>query len=54
MNTSILRERLDRVHRAARARPTLVAVDFAEQGDLLGVVDATQPLNRGVPSAAWA
>jgi hypothetical protein len=40
VNSSILRDRLarctDRRHRA----PTLVAVDFAEQGDLLRVVDA--------------
>ena len=31
------------LHASARARPTLVAVDFAEQGDLLGVVER---LNR--------
>ena len=49
VNTSILRERVAEC-RAARGRgPTLVAVDFAEQGDVLGVVDR---LNRRGREAA--
>jgi hypothetical protein len=43
VNTSILRERLARCTRVRGRSPTLVAVDFAEQGDLLGVVER---LNR--------
>jgi hypothetical protein len=43
VNTSILRERLAECTRARRRGPTLVAVDFAEQGDVLGVVER---LNR--------
>ena len=38
VNTSILRERLAECARVRHRGPTLVAVDFAEQGDLLGVV----------------
>ncbi len=44
VNSSILRERVaECTHQRGRA-PTLVAVDFAEQGDLLSVVRAAQPL----------
>jgi hypothetical protein len=43
VNTSILRERLAECMRVRRRGPTLVAVDFAEQGDVLGVVER---LNR--------
>jgi hypothetical protein len=43
VNTSILRERLAECTRLRGRGPTLVAVDFAEQGDLLGVVER---LNR--------
>jgi hypothetical protein len=39
VNTSILRDRVARCARTRGRTPTLVAVDFAEQGDLLGVVD---------------
>jgi len=38
VNSSILRERLARCTTARGRGPTLVAIDFAEQGDLLGVV----------------
>ncbi len=43
VNTSILRQRLAECARVRHRGPTLVAVDFAEQGDLLGVVER---LNR--------
>jgi hypothetical protein len=43
VNTSILRARLAECTRARGRVPTLVAVDFAEQGDLLAVVER---LNR--------
>jgi hypothetical protein len=43
VNTSVLGERLAECTRARGRRPTLVAVDFAEQGDVLGVVER---LNR--------
>jgi hypothetical protein len=43
VNTSILRERIAECTGVRRRGPTLVAVDFAEQGDVLGVVDR---LNR--------
>jgi hypothetical protein len=43
VNTSILRERLAECTRLRGRGPTLVAVDFAEQGDVLGVVER---LNR--------
>ena len=43
VNTSILRHRLVECTRVRHRGPTLVAVDFAEQGDLLGVVER---LNR--------
>jgi hypothetical protein len=43
VNTSILRERLAECAHLRDHPPTLVAVDFAEQGDLLGVVER---LNR--------
>jgi hypothetical protein len=43
VNTSILRERVAECTRVRGRGPTLVAVDFAEQGDLLGVVER---LNR--------
>ncbi len=43
VNTSILRERIAECTVARGRGPTLVAVDFAEQGDLLGVVER---LNR--------
>jgi hypothetical protein len=43
VNTSILRERITECTVARKRGPTLVAVDFAEQGDLLGVVER---LNR--------
>jgi hypothetical protein len=43
VNSSILRTRLDRCAAARGRGPTLVAVDFAEQGDLLEVV---RRLNR--------
>jgi hypothetical protein len=39
VNASMLRERVARCTRQRGRTPTLVAVDFAEQGDLLGVVD---------------
>jgi hypothetical protein len=38
VNASILRERIAECTVARKRGPTLVAVDFAEQGDLLGVV----------------
>jgi len=43
VNTSILRQRLAECTRVRHRGPTLVAVDFAEQGDVLGVVER---LNR--------
>jgi hypothetical protein len=43
VNTSILRQRIAECARVRDRGPTLVAVDFAEQGDLLGVVER---LNR--------
>jgi hypothetical protein len=43
VNTAILRERVAECTRVRGRGPTLVAVDFAEQGDLLGVVER---LNR--------
>lgn len=43
VNTSILRRRLTECATVRRRAPTLVAVDFAEQGDLLGAVER---LNR--------
>lgn len=43
VNTSVLRERLTECEELRHRGPTLVAVDFAEQGDLLGVVER---LNR--------
>jgi hypothetical protein len=43
VNTSILRDRLTECEDQRGRAPTLVAVDFAEQGDLLGVVER---LNR--------
>ena len=43
VNTSILRERLAECAEVRHRGPTLVAVDFAEQGDLLAVVER---LNR--------
>jgi hypothetical protein len=43
VNTSILRARVAECTRVRGRGPTLVAVDFAEQGDLLGVVER---LNR--------
>jgi len=43
VNSTVLKERVARCTRERGRVPTLVAVDFAEQGDLLGVVDA---LNR--------
>jgi hypothetical protein len=43
VNTSILRDRIDECTRLRHHVPTLVAVDFAEQGDVLGVVER---LNR--------
>jgi hypothetical protein len=43
VNTSILRERLVECTARRERGPTLVAVDFAEQGDVLGVVER---LNR--------
>jgi hypothetical protein len=43
VNTKILRERIDECARLRGRAPTLVAVDFAEQGDVLGVVER---LNR--------
>jgi hypothetical protein len=43
VNTSLLRDRVLRCTRDRGRAPTLVAVDFAEQGDVLGVVDR---LNR--------
>ena len=43
VNTSILRERITECTVTRGRGPTLVAVDFAEQGDLLGVVER---LNR--------
>jgi hypothetical protein len=43
VNTQILRERVAECARVRGRRPTLVAVDFAERGDVLGVVDR---LNR--------
>jgi hypothetical protein len=43
VNTSILRQRIAECARVRGRSPTLVAVDFAEQGDLLGVVER---LNR--------
>ena len=38
VNTSILRERIAECTVTRERGPTLVAVDFAEQGDLLKVV----------------
>jgi hypothetical protein len=38
VNSSLLRARLDRCTARRGRGPTLVAVDFAEQGDLFGVV----------------
>jgi hypothetical protein len=43
VNTSLLRDRVVRCMRDRGRMPTLIAVDFAEQGDVLGVVDR---LNR--------
>ena len=43
VNTSLLRDRVVRCLRDRGRSPTLVAVDFAEQGDVLGVVER---LNR--------
>ena len=43
VNTSILRERIAECTAERGRSPTLVAVDFAEQGDLLGIVER---LNR--------
>jgi hypothetical protein len=43
VNSSLLRERVARCTRDRGRAPTLVAVDFAEQGDVLGVVER---LNR--------
>ncbi len=43
VNTSILRERLAECAEVRHRGPTLVAVDFAERGDLLAVVER---LNR--------
>jgi hypothetical protein len=43
VNTSLLRERIAECTRVRGRGPTLVAVDFAEQGDVLGVVER---LNR--------
>jgi hypothetical protein len=43
VNTSILRDRVAECTRLRDRGPTLVAVDFAEQGDVLGVVER---LNR--------
>jgi hypothetical protein len=43
VNSSVLRARLDRCTARRGRGPTLVAVDFAEQGDLFGVV---RRLNR--------
>jgi hypothetical protein len=43
VNTSILRDRIADCTVARERGPTLVAVDFAERGDLLGVVER---LNR--------
>jgi hypothetical protein len=44
VNRAVLRERVARCTEARGRGPTLVAVDFAEHGDLLGVV---RELNRG-------
>jgi hypothetical protein len=44
VNTSILRDRVAECARLRGRGPTLVAVDFAEKGDVLGVVER---LNRG-------
>jgi len=43
VNTSILRDRVAECTKLRERGPTLVAVDFAEQGDVLGVVER---LNR--------
>ena len=43
VNSSVLVERIHRCRLVRKREPTLVAVDFAEQGDLLGVV---RQLNR--------
>jgi hypothetical protein len=43
VNSSVLRTRLARCEEARGRGPTLVAVDFAERGDLLAIV---RELNR--------